>query len=364
MPAGILGDVVEVVGEPAWHRLGTNYPEGTKVLATEAFMHAPIEIVKEPLTATITTPTLFGAPMTTVVETGYSGLFRLAGPKWEMACLGPVGPDYHLISPEMICNLWDFATGNAGIETYALLGEGEMFITQRLPDYDVKGDECTNHLVLYSPWGGNKAIRLFETPTRVVCRNTLNIGIQYAGSMFQLKHAKATEAKLVKWMGEMQANALQKAGEMQAALTKLAETRVSMADVDALLAGIMPCPNAPRPTPDKEENARKAKTHKDVCRNMRARRSEVRILFEGAGIGMDTPACAGTAFGLFNAVAEYCDHGPANKGSNRNYDTLFGKRAEWKEQAYFVLSDLALNGSVPTNAYDEAYADAEMAIVR
>jgi phage/plasmid-like protein (TIGR03299 family) len=348
-----------IVGQPAWHKLGWNPAAGTIVLAKEAFDRQPFQVVMTPVRTDISTPVLFGESAKTL-ELNYKALIRLPGATWDAECFGIVGPDYHLIDPERMCALWDIAAGNAGIETYGVLNEGrELFITQRLPNYDVMGDECVNHICLHSPWDGKRGIRVFETPTRVVCANTLNLGIQTAGAMFMLRHVAGSEPKLVKWLAEMHAQALTKAGEIQAALTKLALTRVKQEDIDALLAGIMPLPSMPRPTPDKEENAKKLKWWESACASTKKRRSAVRVLFDGAGIGMDTKACAGSAFGFFNAVAEFCDHGQANKSTDpkrehsREYDTLFGVRAEYKADAYDTLWTYATTGKVP-----------EMAIVR
>lgn len=348
-----------IVGKPGWHKLGWNPEAGTIVLAQEAFNRQPFEVVMTPVRTDIKTPVLFGENVQTL-ELNYSALVRLPGGTWGAECFGIVGPDYHLINPEKMCALWDLAAGNAGIETYGVLNEGrELFITQKLPSFKVLKDECVNHICLYAPWDSKSAIRVFETPTRVVCANTLKMGIQTAGAMFMMRHVEGSEPKLVKWLATMHAQALTKAGEIQQALTKLALTRVKQEDIDALLAGVFPLPTRPRATPDKDENAQKEKWWESACSSTKKRRSAVRVLFDGAGIGMDTLACAGTAFGLWNAVAEHADHGAANvstdprRANNREYDALFGKRAGWKEDAYETMWTYATTGKVP-----------EMAIVR
>jgi hypothetical protein len=46
---------------------------------------------------------------------------------------------------------------------------------------------------------------------------------------------------------------------------------------------------------------------------------------------MDTPAAAGTLWGLWNACVEGEDY---RAGRNADYDTLFGERAQVKQRAF------------------------------
>lgn len=359
MSSGNWEENFVVVGQPAWHKLGQNFAEGTHVLAKEAFDYKPYQIVLQPLHTEVEIPAFdpftgrFGSNVQRL-ELAQRALLRLPGATWELSNLGIVGPEYVLIDPETVCTIWDIATENAGIETYGVLNGGsELFITRRLDPYDVAGDECVNHLCLHAPFDGKRAYRCFQTPTRIVCENTLVIGIENAGTMFAVRHTADSKAKLVKWLAAMQAEVAERAGKMKEAFTHLAKTAIKVADVDALIAEILPTPKAPRATPDKAENEKREKLHKSQVAGMVARRNRVKVLFEGAGIGMDTVAANGTAWGLFNAVVEDCDHGPANKQragaeyDTRAYDALFGVRAEWKEEAYRSLFTYATTGKVP-----------------
>ena len=58
-------------------------------------------------------------------------------------------------------------------------------------------------------------------------------------------------------------------------------------------------------------------------------------MFSGEGLGMDSPAASGTAWGFYNAVAEYYDHGRDVRNQDRQVaESLFGEFVGLKAAAY------------------------------
>lgn len=89
--------------------------------------------------------------------------------------------------------------GKAIYETAGALGKGEtVFITAKLPYYiRVNGhDTIENYLVVSNGHNGKTSLNIFLTPVRVVCENTLAVGLNNAKFNFSLRHTQGINDKL------------------------------------------------------------------------------------------------------------------------------------------------------------------------
>lgn len=293
---------------PAWHGLGLNVGDDAYHTAREAF--TAIGGLYDVRTEPILFP-LNGVP----TKTGYNVIVR--GPLKEDNCeriFGrPVPDGYEVITPDTAVQLYDEnirdASGKiAPVETAGILGKGErLFITTKLPiTLDIKGDEVVTYLLYDNPMSWGNAIGIYTTGIRTVCQNTLEAGINGAIQKRRIPHTKGATRVVGEWMSSIYGRALIAAEQLGEAYTKLANTRVNDDQVNWVANGIYPDPKPPsykdvskRPMEQREKayeyDLTYAKTQRDI----------VKRLFNGAGVGMDTEAVEGTAFGLYNGFAEF-----------------------------------------------------------
>lgn len=298
---------------PAWHALGINDPaDHTAEQALRRFQpdgQEPFGVQKVPLT--------LGAGYDDVqVGSRYFALVRDAIPTDpNRRVLGsPVGEDYEVIDPLAAARLWDGnvkrADGStAPIETLGILGMGErVFITTQLPTYSVKGDEVASYLLGDFPLENGSSIGMYTTGVRVVCQNTLRSGIASASERMNMTtHTKGVSLIVARHLSTVYERALRNAQLLEQGFTQLASTKIKLPAVKWIAENVYPLP--PRPIED-SPNARRPwedrlKIFERDTDNVLRVREEIVRLYEGKGVGMDTPAVKGTAFGAYNAFAEF-----------------------------------------------------------
>ena len=77
------------------------------------------------------------------------------------------------------------------IETAGVLGKGErIFVTAKLPDYKMCGDDMEKYILFTTSHDGSGSIQACFTDVRVVCNNTLNAALQNCSNMQRFKHTK------------------------------------------------------------------------------------------------------------------------------------------------------------------------------
>lgn len=248
-------------------------------------------------------------------DSGYFALVRDPIPEDnEYRVIGtPVSGDFEVSDPLKGARLWDAALLDAAgkavpIETIGFLGKGErMFVTTKLPTYDVRGDEVATYLLYDSPFTNNVSIGGYTTGVRVVCQNTLNAAVGGAVQQFQVTHSKGSAAKCADWIKGMYSRALMASEALSEAYNVLASKPVNDLQIKWIVDNTyrLPAPDVfDSPNSRLPLELRQARRDTYIERVGRIRR-EVYDLYNGKGTGMDTPAVQGTAFGAYNAVAEF-----------------------------------------------------------
>lgn len=300
---------------PAWHSLGINDP--TDHTAEGALRRVTKESGKDDIFGIIKQPLMVTLPgMTEPTESGYYALVREPAPGRDFyEVIGtPVSADFEAIGPADIARLCDTNIVKADgtpvpVDTLGLLGKGDrMFTTYELPSYDVKGDEIKMYLIFDAPFANGISLGGFTSGVRVVCQNTLNAAIGRSVQQFEVTHTKGASEQVAKWLSAMYSNALESAALLAEAYNVLAKTKIKEAQVKWIIDAAYPLPN-----PEVEEFSANARLPLAIRQEMRDKniarivgvRESVFDLYKGAGVGMDTPAVKGTAFGAYNAVAEY-----------------------------------------------------------
>ena len=310
--------------EAAWHRKGIVSPDATG--AQDAWSRL-IPYSFEKRQATIT---LNGV----ITEVGQA-IVRTPVPDDPVERLVGVGTDvYQIVQPQLICEAYDRVTKRP-IETIGALDEGKIFfLTTELPEYDVKGDQIKRYLFVYAPYEPGSAIEVRNTDVRVVCWNTASLARARTASIWKGWHnSKDLGSDLEIWMEHAILEAEQRAGTIEQWFGILADYQVEHDKALELLFHLYPDPKVlPSDYPTKLVAKKQAEI--DTAAELAERdRSLALRLFEGAGTGLNSKACAGTAFGWYNAVTEYVDWGLDAK-KDPTSSILVGNRADTKARAF------------------------------
>ena len=317
---------------PAWHGLGT--VSDTEIPAVQAFNQmTPFIVALEPLFLDMDGKR---------VESAYQAITRYPVPDDpEFRVFGVVGSQYTLVDPLTVCEVYD-ENVSTPVETMGALGSGDtFFLTTKLPSYDIKGDEVENYMLVVSPYGGNEAMQVRVTSIRVVCQNTLMAAKRASVETYRIVHKSNAVRDLRAWMAGVSFRSNDRAARMAVTYQKMSERPLVKVEVDPLLERIYPAPRPFQESPDVETTRQRQEWFESNISAVTRHREAVRQIFEGAGLGQETPAARGTAWGLFNAVCEWEQYRPTSRQSSAWSDMLVGGRATTSALAYDVLAEVA-----------------------
>jgi phage/plasmid-like protein (TIGR03299 family) len=319
--------------EPAWHGLGT-VSESEKT-AVEIFNGMnPFIVTLEPVFTEIQ-----GAKL----ELPNRVITRWPTPDDpEYRSFGVVGDEYTIVDPLRACEIWDESTRRFP-ETLGVLGQGEsLFITTKLPTFEIRGEQVDSYLLLHNPYGDG-AVQVRVTPIRVVCQNTLIAAKRQSTESFTIIHDSNVEKRLAMWMSGIVERAEHKNEVLADTFSLMAQTAMDDEAAKDLLTRIYVDPKSPRYVPDASVMEKREKAYEATVNWNIGWRERVMEDWQGEGMGMDSDACKGTAWGLYNAVVEIEDYRPTPSWAeaSRGYNSLFGDRANRKEAAFSQILEYA-----------------------
>jgi phage/plasmid-like protein (TIGR03299 family) len=330
MSASLFGERFLDARRPAWHNLGVVLDGKEKVTATDAYSRLGTYVVRL-------------APVTADgVSLNQQAILRDATPDDdEIRVFGVTGPEYHLITPDDICTIWDERVG-VPVETVGALGLGEtFFVSTFLPTLDVKGDEVENYLTVANPMTGTKAADVFVSPVRTVCANTLAAGLISAVERFRITHDRYAKQRMGDWLQLAYEEAETTAKMLNEAFKILASTKVSEDAAKGIFDDAYPHPNRPARNAPPETMELRNKWFDENVSLMNRRRDGAFELFSGKGTGMDSKAAKGTAWGAYNAVVETEDYRTGRDEQQIAESSMFGERMKHKKKAFEASMEYA-----------------------
>jgi phage/plasmid-like protein (TIGR03299 family) len=252
----------------------------------------------------------------------------------EVRVFGVVGNEYHLITPQDVCDIYDEHIAKP-IETIGALGKGEtFFLSTYLPTLDVKGDEIENYLLISNPMTGLASAEIRVTPVRVVCQNTLIASESMASQQLRVAHDKYVKQRMADWLRETYEFAEMTAHVLRDLFEEMTKVRVRDAEARALFDAAYPTPGKPKHTAVMAVMEQRITWWEENVNLMQRRRDGAKMLFEGMGTGMDTKAAKGTLWGAYNAVVECEDYRKSTKADSVAQSVMFGERAAAKKRAF------------------------------
>lgn len=249
-----------------------------------------------------------------------------------------VGPEYVLITPQDVCEVWDEHV-HAPIETMGILGKGEqLFMTTHLADIDIKGDPVQNYLLGYFPYSGFEAVNFAITGIRVVCQNTLVAGRAVATETVKIIHNESAKERMVNSLSGIIERANKRVELLTQAYQMFSEHHITPEEQLHVHEKVYPIPS-----PYKASallNAADNQTRKDRNEYDRKWYTEARGLVDELFAGKMTGMCdatSGTAWGLYNAYTEFSDQRYSRDDKVRAERSLFGWDASIKTKVYDEL---------------------------
>ena len=280
---------------PAWHRLGT-VTEGA-MTAEEAGRLAHLNgwnVRLQPLAAV--------GVSGTVEVPGFRATVRTNPVTGSIDPLGVVGERYQPVQNEEAFAVLDSIVdeGGAHFETAGSLGTGQrVFMSMKMPQgIQVGGEDAHEvYLLAFNSHDGSSAFTLAVTPVRVVCQNTLDLGLRAAKQKWTLRHTSSVQGRI-----EEARTALSLTFGYMDALEKELISFLEQDMTDREFAGIV---NQLLPVNDESAQGWQRRTE--------AAQDSLYHLFREA----DTNEFGrGTKYAAFNAITEYADWYMPVKGAD------------------------------------------------
>lgn len=275
----------------------------------------------------------------------------------DHAHLGVVGRGWGLVQNRTLAEIGDAIVGGEKLaETAASLRDGKIvYFCLRVGEMQIQGDPSPveSYLVLTTSHDGSRGVRILFTPVRVVCANTLRAAVEGSKDWFQINHTSQVERRLQEAAEAMQAS-LSYFERFKQLGDALARMPYSDEQFEELAAIVVPAPAKARgltlveaPTADVSAfaqaiaaAARRPEAEDEVRESVVDRR---RALVEAYQAGPG--AMPGTAWGAFQGVTDYLDHGRSYRGGRkagspeeaRMYDLTFGPSAALKGSALATI---------------------------
>lgn len=254
--------------------------------------------------------------------------------------LGIVGADYPIVQNKQAGQVLDAVVGEAGAHyhTAGYLGDGQkVWMLIKLPGIlrILKDDVVEKYLLCANGHDGLMSFWILETPIRVVCQNTLMTAIgQKNKTSFRAVHSKEMSLD-VKTIREKMGYAAEKFNVLEQAYQTMAKKTFTSGTERAYFKKVIGWPRVAIAVGSNVTELDDAA----ASTRMKNRLQDLLDLFEG-GKGTEIAGVKGTAWGAYNAVAEYADYFNGKKNDTRANSTLFGSGAQLKDRAFSLAMEL------------------------
>lgn len=312
------------VGEPAWHGLGNELPEGAD-LETWAKAAGMAHAVQE-------APLFFHKPNAILSEaTGRKALFRSD----NHAFLADVGSNYNVVQPQEVLEFFRDLTEENGftLETAGVLFEGRKYwaLARTGQESRLRGiDPVKGYLMLATSCDGSMATTAQFTSVRVVCNNTLRLSMSEGTGRVAVRHRSTfNPADVKRQLG------VEVWGEFEEQAESLISTPFDRRDKAAVKAFLVDVfgGNPGAELADQPNKRAMMATFDSLCNSP----------------GASLPTALNTAWGALNAVTHYADYARPTRGAadanavnGARFDAAqFGEGAKLKQRALDHLLKLA-----------------------
>lgn len=301
-----------LVGEPAWHGLGTRIENG--------FIRAKEALELAGMNWRVNTEPCYLADGTRVPKT------MITRRDTDGVILGTVGDRYHPLQNEDAFNWFEpfIESRSASFETAGSLKDGKVVWVLAKTNIEtqevVKNDAIESYILLSHSHDGTLSIRGGFTGIRVVCNNTLTQAHNSSSSkLIRMKHTKNSKLTLEK-VQEIMDIANQ---DFIASIDQykfLASKSINRKDLERYVNLVM------NKSEDEEKEIRKSTLER------------VEYLFEN---GRGHELAGKTYYGAYQAINEYLNYEQGRTQDSRLYNLWFGTNQATDIKALNVANDMA-----------------------
>lgn len=240
--------------------------------------------------------------------------------------LGVVGKDYTVVQNHETFAFYESVVGisSAMFETAgSLFGGKRVFMVAKTPNViRVNNDDITEtYLTLFNSFDGSTCLKMFYTPIRVVCNNTLMAAMRGMKNCISIRHMGNMESKIAEARAVL-GFANEYHTQYQETCQYLASKVMTTAMIDKFLSDCF------KPV--------SVDADKETSKITQAKIADAKAL-------LDDPknlicGMSGTAWAAYNAVAEYVDHSSSYKSNDqRMASTMLGTGADMKQKAFDLI---------------------------
>lgn len=253
--------------------------------------------------------------------------------------LGHVGPSFVPVQNVDAFKICDVLVGEAGLkyETVGSLRGGRVvWMVVRLPQEPKVGEDIFHpFLVLRNAHDGSASLEAMFTPINTVCHNSMGLARRSVSQRIRIRHTKNVKDQLLVAKTILdQATAYFK--ENLDVMRSLRDKKINDAFVVAYLKALFPDPESGR-----------------ISKLAIAARTQVHHIYQ-----RDQDRDGGvTAYGLWNAITEYLDHGQSTRSTSKNpfevrmNSLMWGTKAAKRVVAgQLMLNAAGLNGPALVDA--------------
>lgn len=314
MSSGITAtDKMAYTGKKPWHDFGHEVPPGVSIeeMLAAAALGWPIEVA--PLFYELN-------------DTKYGIHDRVMYRGDTNTVLDVVGPDYVPAQNSEVLEFFrDYlATGDLALETAGSLWGGRYvwgLAKLRVGFALAGGDRVEGYLLVANANKYGRGLIVKFVMERVVCWNTLTIGLSESGRQITIAHSRKFDAAARDDAKAKLGLAVDTFASLEKEAHTFANLHLNEEQVTRVIAATFALEVPENEQPMKE--SRKAK--------------RVRELYLGAGAGADLVSASGTAWGLLNAVTQYVDHEHGRGADIRLRNSWFGGGEVTKRRARQAL---------------------------
>jgi phage/plasmid-like protein (TIGR03299 family) len=361
-----------VVREQAWHGLATVLEDNPTIEEALAAAGLDWEVEAIPLTGHMPQPADAGVNAAGEIEVPTLDIeiptHRAVIRKSDRALLGVVSKDYKVFqNAEALAVFTDLVKdGTLSIETAGSLQGGRKvwILCRYAPDIEVRdGDVITPYILIAMGHDGKLSIVFMNTPTRVVCWNTM----QAAGAVEDSVAFDQPTTFRIAHMGDVQGKVEAARDSIVAmnrdlklsvdAYREMAKKPIGEVQVRAIAQSIFDTDMVKaKHLLEKLRNVQAVRgEHQDIVQRQvvadkiaevekllvdwkpsRAENEVVKAFHEAPGADL----AGETVWGMVNAVTNYIDHGKQGSQDRRMSASWFGNGARQRTQAFVMAQDL------------------------
>lgn len=314
----------------AWHKLGKTYADVDGLTVAQVLADLEVgQIVTAPAQATFMTE----HGVTTVEDPSRKMTARLR-PDGSITPLGVVGEGYTVVDEAEAFGFLDLVidSGEAQVTSAGLLyGGKQAFCCFTLPEQIMIGgqDQVNLHAFIRVAHDGSLSLTGAVTPIRVVCQNTVVMGLQMASRVWKIRHTRNMKLQVTEARKALDIT-FKYADEWQRAANKMIDAKVTTDKFNAIIERLY------KPEAANDES-------KVAFKNWEAKQARLIDLFTTA----ETQETGrGTAWAAFNAIVEFEDWFRPVRGADdaatAKFTRALTEENDSKAHAYKAIQEMVL----------------------